>query len=129
MLILNDDDLFSEITSARILLRAVNSSMGDISGDYDDRGWFIPRDTETVCWKCCEWLEIIRSISDKLDDAYTYLDQKLTPTEYKKAANPYADQSKGLTATETTGTGCCDDYITAVVRNQEEAEKRPTRSS
>ena len=38
---------------------------------------------------------------------------------YKKAANPHADQSKGLTASETTASGCCDDYTTAAARNQE----------
>ena len=38
---------------------------------------------------------------------------------HKKAANPHADQSKGLTAQNTTGTGCCDDYTTAAARNQE----------
>lgn len=31
----------------------------------------------------------------------------------KKAANPHADQSKGLTAQNTAGTGRCDDYTTA----------------
>ena len=39
--------------------------------------------------------------------------------EKKKAANPHADQSKGLTASETTASGCCDDYTTAAARNQE----------
>lgn len=31
----------------------------------------------------------------------------------KKAANPHADQSKGLTAQNTAGTGRCGDYTTA----------------
>ena len=44
----------------------------------------------------------------------------LEKTMHKKAANPHADQSKGLTAPNTTGTGCCDDYTTAAARNQEE---------
>ena len=43
----------------------------------------------------------------------------LEKTIHKKAANPHADQSKGLTAQNTTGTGCCDDYTTAAARNQE----------
>ena len=43
----------------------------------------------------------------------------LEKTIHKKAANPHADQSKGLTAPNTTGTGCCDDYTTAAARNQE----------
>ena len=33
--------------------------------------------------------------------------------EKKKAANPHADQSKGLTAQNTAGTGRCGDYTTA----------------
>ena len=33
--------------------------------------------------------------------------------EQKKAANPHADQSKGLTAQNTAGTGRCGDYTTA----------------
>ena len=40
----------------------------------------------------------------------------LEKTIHKKAANPHADQSKGLTASETTGTGCHNNYTTAVGR-------------
>ena len=36
--------------------------------------------------------------------------------EKKKAANPHADQSKGLTATETTASGCYNKYTTEVGR-------------
>ena len=43
----------------------------------------------------------------------------LEKTIHKKAANPHADQSKGLTASETTGTGCCEYCTTTAVRNQE----------
>ena len=32
---------------------------------------------------------------------------------YKKAANPHADQSKGLTASETTASGRCGNYTTS----------------
>ena len=38
---------------------------------------------------------------------------------HKKAANPHADQSKGLTASETTASGCCEYCTTAAARNQE----------
>lgn len=81
MKITDDDELFAEITSARVLLRSVHNSMDDICGSYDEHGWFIPKDERSVCWKCCEWFEIIRSIFDKLDSAYAYLDEKLTPKE------------------------------------------------
>ena len=37
----------------------------------------------------------------------------LEKTIHKKAANPHADQSKGLTAQNTAGTGRCGDYTTA----------------
>lgn len=81
MKIQDDDDLYVAIESARTLLRAVHNSMEDIDGCYDEHGWFIPKYEKDVCWKYCEWLEIIRSIFDKMDDAYTYLDEKLTPKE------------------------------------------------
>ena len=81
MKIAYDDELFAEITSARVLLRSVHNSMDDIGGSYDEHGWFIPMDAKTVCWKYCEWFEIIRAIFDKLDGAYDYLDEKLTPKE------------------------------------------------
>lgn len=77
----DDDDLYAEIESARTLLRAVHNSMEDIDGSYDEHGWFIPKYGKVVCWKYCEWLEIIRCVFDKLDDVYTYLDEKLTPKE------------------------------------------------
>lgn len=38
----------------------------------------------------------------------------------KKAANPHADQSKGLTANDTTGNGCCEHCTTAAGGKQEE---------
>lgn len=38
--------------------------------------------------------------------------------EQKKAANPHADQSKGLTAQNTAGTGRCGDYTTAPRQTQ-----------
>ena len=38
--------------------------------------------------------------------------------EKKKAANPHADQSKGLTAQNTAGTGRCGDYTTAPRQTQ-----------
>ena len=41
----------------------------------------------------------------------------LEKTMHKKAANPHADQSKGLTAPNTTGTGCHNNYTTAAARN------------
>ena len=47
----------------------------------------------------------------------------LEKTIHKKAANPHADQSKGLTATETTGTGCRDHCTTAADVNQEEERR------
>lgn len=40
----------------------------------------------------------------------------LEKTMHRKAANPHADQSKGLTAPNTTASGCCDDYTTEVGR-------------
>ena len=40
----------------------------------------------------------------------------LEKTIHKKAANPHADQSKGLTTSETTGTGCHNNYTTEVGR-------------
>ena len=40
----------------------------------------------------------------------------LEKTMHKKAANPHADQSKGLTAPNTTGTGCHNNYTTEVGR-------------
>ena len=43
----------------------------------------------------------------------------LEKTIHKKAANPHADQSKGLTASETTASGCHNNYTTAAARNQE----------
>ena len=43
----------------------------------------------------------------------------LEKTMHKKAANPHADQSKGLTASETTETGCREYCTTAAARNQE----------
>ena len=38
--------------------------------------------------------------------------------EYKKAASPKADQSKGLTENETTETGCRDHCTTAAAGKQ-----------
>ena len=40
----------------------------------------------------------------------------LEKTIHKKAANPHADQSKGLTASETTASGCYNKYTTEVGR-------------
>ena len=40
----------------------------------------------------------------------------LEKTIHKKAANPHADQSKGLTAPNTTASGCHSNYTTEVGR-------------
>ena len=39
--------------------------------------------------------------------------------EKKKAANAPTDQSEALTVTETTASGCYNNYTTAAARNQE----------
>ena len=39
--------------------------------------------------------------------------------EKKKAANAPTDQSEALTVTETTASGCHNNYTTAAARNQE----------
>ena len=49
-----------------------------------------------------QWLKEIREVS-----------AEARAKEQKKAANPHADQSKGLTAQNTAGTGRCGDYTTA----------------
>lgn len=109
MNIRDDDDLYVEISAARVLLKTLKNGMHDIPGHYDENGWFIPNDnTMTRSYFSNhfeEWHELVRAVFDKLDEAYTYLDEKLTPKEYKKAASPQADQSKGLTAQNTTGNG------------------------
>ena len=48
-----------------------------------------------------QWLKEIRETSAEAREK-----------EQKKAANPHADQSKGLTAQNTAGTGRCGDYTT-----------------
>ena len=43
---------------------------------------------------------------------------KYINSQYKKAANPHADQSKGLTANATTGTGCQSQHTTKTGKAQ-----------
>ena len=120
----NDDDLYIEIGAARVLMRTLTRGLCEIEGHEDEHGWFIPDDTTKNRYifseQFTEWMELTRAIFDKLDEADAYLTEKLCAPKNKKAANPHADQSKGLTANDTTGNGCCEHCTTAAGGKQEE---------
>lgn len=85
MKITDDDELYVEVSAARVLLKVLNTGMRDITGHYDENGWFIPNDTTInksyFSSHFDEWHELVRAVFDKLDEAYTYLDEKLIPKE------------------------------------------------
>ena len=104
MKITDGDDLYIEISSARVLLSILTGSLGEISGHYDEHGWFIPNDdTQNLnhfFYSFEKWMELVRVIFDKLDEAYSYLHHRRQPI--------------------TAGTGRCGYYTMAAARNQGE---------
>ena len=115
MKITDDDELFAEIAAARVLLRSVNNDMLNITGSYDDHGWFIPKETEIIQWSFCEWVEIIRAIFDKLDGTYTYLEEKLCPSIKKAPVSPTKETTD---ANNTTENGCQPQHTTKTGKAQ-----------
>ena len=69
------------------------------------------------------WVEKVfescENISRQVHELFLKAIDLIHDLEKKKAANPHADQSKGLTAPNTTASGCHNNYITAAARNQE----------
>jgi|GEM_PF-5175474 len=69
------------------------------------------------------WLLEVFKESDASDECiafYLRCIDVIDKLSNKKAASPQADQSKGLTATNTTVTGCRDHCTTAAAGNQQE---------
>ena len=66
-------------------------------------------------------MELTRAIFDKLDEAQAYLTEKLCAPKNKKAANPHAGQSKGLTANEAPANGYYNQHTTKAEKAQEGA--------
>ena len=60
--------------------------------------------------------ESCENISRQVHELFLKAIDLIHDLEKKKAANPHADQSKGLTAPNTTGTGCHNNYTTEVGR-------------
>lgn len=122
MKIRNDDDLSCEIGSARVLMKILLSKFDEIEGNYNEHGWFAPDESAKNLYMFLnnyeEWLELIRTVFDKLDEADAYLAEKMGVPYNKKAANPHADQSKGLTANTTTGNGCQSQHTTKTEKAQ-----------
>ena len=92
MKITDGDDLYIEISSARVLLSILTGSLGEISGHYDEHGWFIPNDdTQNLnhfFYSFEKWMELVRVIFDKLDEAYSYLHNNLIPEKEKAPVSP-----------------------------------------
>ena len=70
-------------------------------------------------WVEKAFAESCENISRQAHELFLKAIDLIHDLEKKKAANPHADQSKGLTANNTAGTGRCGNYTTAAARNQE----------
>ena len=124
MKIRDDDDLHVEIGSTRVLMRILNSAMYDISGHYDENNWFIPNNTTInrlyFDSHFDEWLELVRVIFGKLDEAYTYVDEKLSHPSVSIKKAPVSPTKETTDAQTTPETGCQGHCITVSGGNQEE---------
>ena len=92
MKITDEDELYIEISSARVLMCVLTESFGGISGHYDEHGWFIPNDdTQNLhhfFYSFEKWLELVHAIFDKLDEACSYLHNDLIPEKAKAPVSP-----------------------------------------
>ena len=117
MKIQDDDDLYVEIGAARVLVKALTRGIYEINGHEDEHGWFIPDDTtknrHIFFDQFAEWMELIRVIFDKLDEADAYLADKLDVSCNKKASSAPTDQSEALNANTAPVSGCCKQYSMA----------------
>lgn len=122
MKILDDDDLSCEIGSTRVLMKILLSKFDEIEGHYNEHGWFAPDESaKNLCMflhNYEEWLELIRTVFDKLDEANAYLDEKLCAPKNKKASSAPTDQSEALNANTTTGSGCQTQHTTKTGKAQ-----------
>lgn len=107
--------LLNEIDSTRVFSRMLLESLDEISTHEDAYGWIEPDNTKenqyTFERDYGEWVELVRAIAEKMRDSREYLMEKLGCGQ-KKAANPHADQSQGLTVNTAPENGCYNQHTT-----------------
>lgn len=81
--------------------------------------WLIHIAEPDTDFTACQVSDAAQLLFDLLEEQNENIGQYIT-MQNKKAASPQADQSKGLTAPNTTETGCREYCTTAGAGNQQE---------